>query len=83
MAKEQKKQEPKKENTGKKKDGKNHRRPTFQGKPFFYLHSELDRDKIRREHTRVRPGEPELALVEYMTKRGFTANKSELKGIAA
>lgn len=71
------------ERAQKKKDGKNHRRPTYRGKPFFYLHGELDRDKIRREHTRVRPGEPELALVEYMTKRGFTANQSEFKGIAA
>lgn len=70
--------------TGEKKPGKNHRRPTFQGKPFFYLHSKLDRDKVRREETRVRPGEPELALVEYMTKRGFTANQNETtKRIAA
>lgn len=71
------------ERSGKKKDGKNHRRPTYQGKPFFYLHSELDRDKIRREHTRVRPGDPELALVEFMVKRGFVANRSEVEGIAA
>lgn len=62
------------ERTERYKDGKNHRRPTYQGKPFFYLHSKLDRDKVRREETRVRPGEPELALVEFLTKRGFTAN---------
>lgn len=68
--------------TGERKNGKNHRRPTFQGKPFFYLHSKLDRDKVRREETRVRPGEPELALVEYMVKRGFTANKNESKELA-
>lgn len=65
------------------KPGKNHRRPTFTGKAFFYLHSELDRENVRREHTRVRPGAPELALVEHMEKRGFTANRSEVEGIAA
>lgn len=65
--------------TEKYKDGKNHRRPTYQGKPFFYLHSKLDRDKVRREETRVRPGAPELALVEYMTSRGFTANTNASK----
>lgn len=61
------------------KDGRNHRRPSYSGKQFFYLHGELDRDKVRREKTRVRPGGPELALVEYMTKRGFVANRSESK----
>lgn len=71
------------ERTQRPKDGKNHRRPTYTGKPFFYLHSKLDRDKVRREETRVRPGSPELALVEYMTKRGFTANRSESKELAA
>lgn len=71
------------ERTQRPKDGKNHRRPTYTGKPFFYLHSKLDRDKVRREETRVRPGAPELALVEYMTKRGFTANRSESKELAA
>ena len=71
------------ERTQKPKDGKNHRRPTYSGKPFFYLHTKLDRDKVRREETRVRPGAPELALVEYMTKRGFTANLSESKELAA
>lgn len=68
--------------TGEKKDGRNHRRPTYSGKAFFYLHGELDRDKIRREKTRVRPGAPELALVEYMTKRGFTANTNASKELA-
>lgn len=69
--------------TGQRKDGKNHRRPTFAGKAFFYLHGELDRDGVRHEKVRVRPGLPELDLVEYMTKRGFTANRSESKEIAA
>ena len=68
--------------TGQRKDGKNHRRPTFAGKAFFYLHGELDRDGVRHEKTRVRPGVPELELVEYMTKRGFTANRSESKELA-
>lgn len=68
--------------TGQRKDGKNHRRPTFQGKAFFYLHGELDRDGVRHEKVRVRPGKPELDLVEYMTKRGFTANHSESKELA-
>ncbi|MEV8338484.1 Rha family transcriptional regulator [Leucobacter sp. NPDC077196] len=68
--------------TGQRKDGKNHRRPTFTGKAFFYLHGDLDRDGVRHEKTRVRPGAPELQLVEYMTKRGFTANRSESKELA-
>lgn len=65
--------------TGQRKNGKNHRRPTFSGKAFFYLHGELDREGVRHEKVRVRPGIPELELVEYMTKRGFTANRSESK----
>lgn len=69
--------------TGQRKDGKNHRRPTFSGKAFFYLHGELDRDGVRHEKVRVRPGAPELDLVDYMTKRGFTANRSESKELAA
>lgn len=69
--------------TGQRKNGKNHRRPTFSGKAFFYLHGELDREGVRHEKVRVRPGIPELELVEYMTKRGFTANRSESKEIAA
>lgn len=68
--------------TGQRKDGKNHRRPTFTGKAFFYLHGDLDRDGVRHEKTRVRPGAPELQLVEYMTKRGFTPNRSESKELA-
>jgi len=52
-------------------NGKQHRHPTFQGKAFFYLHSELDRDKIRREHVRVIPGEPELLLVKWCSARGL------------
>ncbi|TFD58088.1 hypothetical protein E3T43_07530 [Cryobacterium sp. Hh7] len=52
-------------------NGKQHRHPTYQGKAFFYLHSELDRDKIRREHVRVIPGEPELLLVKWCAARGL------------
>lgn len=68
--------------TGQRKDGKNHRRPTFRGKAFFYLHGELDHEGIRREKVRVRPGAPEIALVNYMTNRGFTANRSESRELA-
>jgi len=53
-------------------NGKQHRQPTYLGKAFFYLHSELDRDKIRREHVRVIPGEPELLLLKWCTARGLT-----------
>ncbi|WP_104084212.1 Rha family transcriptional regulator [Cryobacterium sp. Y11] len=53
-------------------NGKQHRHPTYQGKAFFYLHSELDRDKIRREHVRVIPGEPELLLVKWCAARGLS-----------
>jgi phage regulator Rha-like protein len=54
-------------------NGKQHRHPTYQGKAFFYLHSELDRDKVRREHVRVIPGDPELLLVKWCTARGLTS----------
>lgn len=59
---------------GRIKNGKQHRHPTYQGKAFFYLHSELDRDKIRREHVRVIPGEAELLLVKWCAARGLISN---------
>lgn len=59
---------------GRIKNGKQHRHPTYQGKAFFYLHSELDRDKIRREHVRVIPGEAELLLVKWCAARGLISS---------
>jgi prophage antirepressor-like protein len=50
---------------GRPKPGRQHSHPSYLGKEFFYLFPTLDRDGIRREKTRVRPGEPELALLSY------------------
>lgn len=60
-------------------NGKQHRHPTYQGKAFFYLHSELDRDKIRRENVRVIPGAPELLLVKWCTARGLTNDSRSIR----
>ncbi|WP_326643032.1 hypothetical protein OG884_06175 [Streptosporangium sp. NBC_01755] len=56
------------------KDGSEHRHPSFKGKPFFYLHFGGTFGDKRREHTRVRPGTPELALKAALIKDGLPAN---------
>lgn len=53
---------------GNPKPGRQHSHPSYTGKEFFYLFPTLDRDGIRREKTRVRPGAPELALLAYCTR---------------
>jgi prophage antirepressor-like protein len=53
---------------GKPKAGRQHGHPSYTGKEFFYLFPTLDRDNIRREATRVRPGAPELALLSYCNR---------------
>lgn len=57
------------------KDGSEHRHPSFKGKPFLYLHFGGTYGDRRREHTRVRPGTPELALKAALAKDGLRANQ--------
>lgn len=45
---------------GEKRDGHQHKHPSYKGKKFFYLYGRWDDHGIRREDTRVRPGRPEL-----------------------
>jgi len=68
---------------GKPKAGKQHGHPGFRGKAFFYLHPTVNRDGNRFENTRVRPGAPELALVEFFTARGYSANTNSDNALEA
>ncbi len=61
---------------GTRRDGSQHRHPSFKGKRFFYLHTIQDRDENRRESTRVRPGEWELALRDQLAREGLIANEN-------
>ena len=63
---------------GRPREGREHRHPTATGKRFFYLRGSLDGEGKRREHTRVRPGRPELDLVRYLHHRGLTPNANTL-----
>lgn len=61
---------------GTRRDGAQHRHPTFKGKQFFYLHSGGVHGGKRRESTRVRPGEWELKLRDQLAKEGLDANEN-------
>lgn len=61
---------------GGRKPGKQHRHPGWAGKPFFYLHTAVDGDGIRREHVRVRPGQPELDLAAWFAARKHQVNRA-------
>jgi prophage antirepressor-like protein len=61
--------------TGEPTDGRQHRHPTFKGKEWFYLHGEVDRYGKRQENTRVRPGDPELALRDKLASQGLVPNE--------
>jgi prophage antirepressor-like protein len=62
---------------GQPKAGRQHAHPSFSGKAFFYLHPTVDQSTgDRYENTRVRPGAPEIALVQYCAARGLTANRN-------
>lgn len=63
---------------GRIKNGHQHEHPAADGKPFFYLHGRLDKTGVRRESTRVRPGHPEVALVEFLASKGLPANTNAL-----
>ncbi|MCZ1075052.1 BRO-N domain-containing protein [Rhodococcus sp. A5(2022)] len=61
---------------GTRRNGAQHRHPTYKGKHFFYLHTAQDQDGRRRENTRVRPGEWELQLRDQLATEGLTANEN-------
>jgi hypothetical protein len=58
------------------RDGPQHRKPSYKGKPYFYLHTDRDKGGIRRENTHVLPGEPELALRDLLVSQGLKANEN-------
>lgn len=53
------------------KDGPEHGHPTAKGKRYFYLDPQLDRNGVRRQHTRVRPGDAEHDLVAALERDGL------------
>lgn len=61
---------------GRLRDGREHRHPSAKGKRYLYLHGVLDREGVRREHVRVRPGAPEVELVRFLYHRGLTPNEN-------
>lgn len=58
------------------RNGSQHRHPGHKGKRYFYLHTLPDREGNRRENTRVRPGEWELALRDQLAGEGLAANEN-------
>lgn len=58
------------------RDGSQHRHPSYKGKEYFYLHANQDRAGGRRENTRVRPGQWEIALRDRLAAEGLTANEN-------
>lgn len=69
---------------GRLKNGKEHRHPTFIGKPFFYLEPTIDRETGDRYYqTKVRPGTPEVELIHYLEKQGLEANRNIGRALSA
>lgn len=60
------------------RNGSQHRHPAYKGKRFFYLHTLQDREENRRENTRVRPGEWELASRDQLAAEGLAANENSV-----
>jgi prophage antirepressor-like protein len=59
------------------RDGPQHGHPGFKGKPYFYVDSGVSQKTgYRYEQTYVRPGEPEIELVQLLTKWGLTPQTS-------
>lgn len=59
------------------RDGSQHGHPTAEGKRYFYLDAGVDeKTGYRFEQARVRPGDPELALVATLTRRGLTPTRT-------
>lgn len=72
---------------GRLKNGKEHRHPTWIGKPFFYLDPTVDRETGERHYqTKVRPGTPEVELIRFLEAAGLRANRNidrALKAVTA
>jgi prophage antirepressor-like protein len=72
---------------GRLKNGKEHRQPTWIGKPFFYLDPTIDRETGERHYqTKVRPGSPEVELIRFLEAAGLNANRNidrALKAVSA
>lgn len=65
------------------RDGAQHGHPGFEGKQFFYLDTGVSKKTgYRFEQARVRPGQPELDLIDYLAKRGFTPTRIESKELS-
>lgn len=60
---------------GTRRDGPEHRHPSYLGKPYFYLHDGGIYGGKRRPSTRVRPGQPELDLKAALAKDGLPVNE--------
>lgn len=63
---------------GRLKNGHEHQHPRAIGKAFFYLHGRLDSEGVRRESVRIRPGRPEVELVEFLAAKGLPPNTNAL-----
>jgi prophage antirepressor-like protein len=75
------------DSNGRLKNGKEHRQPTWIGKPFFYLDPTIDRETGERHYqTKVRPGAPEVELIRFLEAAGLNANRNidrALKAVSA
>lgn len=56
--------------------GKQHRHPSWRGKPYFFLDPYIDEQGSRHYHTKVRPGRPETDLVELLRSYGLASNSN-------
>jgi len=63
--------------SGKRVPGKQHRHPSWRGKPYFFLDPFIDDDGVRHYHTKVRPGRPETDLVELLRSYGLASNSNK------
>lgn len=57
-------------------NGHEHMHPTYKGKPYFMLDGPII-DEVRREHTFVRPGQPEVDLRDLLIRKGLPAPASK------
>ena len=65
------------------RNGSQHNHPSHTGKQFFYIDAGIaEHNGHRFEQSRVRPGDPEVALVTYLSRRGLEATRAALKEIA-
>ena len=62
---------------GKRVPGKQHRHPSYKGKPYFFLDPYIDEEGDRHYQTKVRPGAPETDLVRLLESYGLRANQNQ------